>query len=328
MLPNYPTISSILAFLTLFSVSSLSFAIGFGEPDGNRHPSIGSLRYIFNNLDARISCTGELIYKDADKYVILTAAHCSQPELDGWNSVAPGLGSVGVSFNEFNLPDDTDPTDGGADGVEYVSGGVSIEHPLYRFPGNSGFNDTYDIDLVIIPTNAKNSYGQTIAQLWGNLPVMPVAGLNYNDALIAQKFANQNLVAVGYGTSPTKSPIGSGSGNKVKGDSDASFPNRNLAYILYKNANGAMINVATQMNAQGVTGTLCAGDSGGPLLLKMPDGKELILGVLTAGSLGNCANSTGGYSRIDLPAVVKFLSCASVPGNAAAVKACVDNQFK
>lgn len=318
--------AGLISVLTMLSTSV--YAVGFGEADNFRHPGMGSVRYIFNNLDARISCSGSLIYKDSQKYVILTAAHCSQPELDGWNSVPAGQGSVGVSFDEINLPNDTDPSDGGADGIYYVSGGTSIEHPLYRFPGNSGFNDKYDIDMVIIPVNATNSFGQTIAQRWGIVPINAVAPLNYNNPLIASNFKDQTLLYVGFGTQPTKNPVSSGLGNKDKIDENGSFPNRKLAYVVYKNANGAMINISNNMTDANVTGTLCAGDSGGPLLLKKQDGSEIILGVLTAGSLGDCRNSTGGFSRVDLPEVVKFLSCATVPGDASAVKACVDSKFQ
>ena len=93
--------------LGLFAVVSLvvlsgAGAITFGRPDvNNEYPNVASVRGIVEaeNL-ARISCSGSLLHRDAQKVVILTAAHCT----DGWSgAIAAGtIDSVGVSFDQNN----------------------------------------------------------------------------------------------------------------------------------------------------------------------------------------------------------------------------------
>jgi len=327
--PMRKQLSSLAGAGVLVSVSLLAFAspalgIGFGERDNFRHPNVVSLRYVQTDLDAFLSCTGTLIQRDAEKYVFLTAAHCAQAELGGWNAEPAGSGSVGVSFDEVNLPDDTDPTDGGADGVNHVSGGVAIPHPQYRFPGLAGNNDRFDQALVVVPVGATNSLGQTIAERWGGIPgaLTPgnLAEVGDVDRLVSD---SRDLVftAVGFGTQSDKSAQGSGEGNKVKRDPDESFLIRNLAQVGFKNLNGFMINVA--MNTTHDFGYLCPGDSGGPGIHEDSAGNETILGVLTA---SNC-RSSGAYSRIDFQEVRNFIDCAFEPGDVADVQECVTSRF-
>src|SRR5262245_42758039 len=91
----------LLAVVSLV-VSSSAVAITFGRPDvNNEYPNVASVRGIVEaqNL-ARISCSGSLVHRDAQKVVILTAAHCT----DGWAAaIAAGtINSVGVSFDQNN----------------------------------------------------------------------------------------------------------------------------------------------------------------------------------------------------------------------------------
>lgn len=310
----------VLVSVSLLGAASPALGIGFGERDDFRHPNVVSLRYIQTNLDALISCTGTLIQSDAQKYVFLTAAHCAQAELGGWNAEPAGSGSVGVSFDEVNPPSDTDPTDGGADGVIHVSGGVAIPNPQYRFPGVAGYNDRFDQALVVVPIGATNSLGETIAERWGGVPgaLTPasLAEVGDVDRLVSD---SRDLVftAVGFGTQSNKSAQGSGEGNKVKQDPEGSFLIRNLTQVGFKNLNGLMLNVV--MNTTHDFGYLCGGDSGGPAIHEDSAGHETILGVLTA---SNC-RSFGGYSRIDLQEVRDFIDCAFESGNVAVVQGCV-----
>ena len=78
-------------------MSSSASAITFGEPDlNNQYPNVASVRGIVaaQNL-ARISCSGSLLHRDAQKVVILTAAHCT----DGWIAAIAGRG--GMSYQSF-----------------------------------------------------------------------------------------------------------------------------------------------------------------------------------------------------------------------------------
>lgn len=323
-------LSSLVGVGVLASVSLLAFAspalgVGFGERDNFRHPNVVSLRYVQTNLDALISCTGTLIQRDADKYVFLTAAHCAQAELGGWNAEPAGSGSVGVSFDEVNPPSDTDPTDGGADGVIHVRGGVAIPHPRYRFPGVGGYNDRFDQALVVVPVGATNSLGQTIADRWSGIPgaltpATNLAEVGDVDQLVSDS-ADLVFTAVGFGTQSNKSAQGSGEGNKIKRDPEGSFLIRNLTQVGFKNLNGLMLNVV--MNTTHDFGYLCGGDSGGPAIHEDSAGHETIVGTLTA---SNC-RSYGGYSRVDFQTVRNFIDCAYVSGDLAAVRACVTSRF-
>ncbi|MFN0304084.1 MAG: hypothetical protein ACKVQU_27440 [Burkholderiales bacterium] len=322
--------TAVLMSLPVWSIAGLAsdvHAISFGQPDNYRHPNVVSLRFVKTNLDATFSCTGTLIHKDAVKYVFLTAGHCAQPELDGWNAAPPGSGSVGVSFDEVNLPEVVD----GPDGAIHVTGGVAIPHPLYRFVGANGNNDRFDQALVVVPVNARNSLGQTIASRWGHIPgaLTPATTVNqagFVDALVAG-FASPStelrFTAVGFGTQSAKSPQGSGEGNKVKEAPYGSFPVRNQTTVGFKNLNGYMV-VVVQNTTQGDDfGYTCPGDSGSPNLYRDRLGNEIILGVLTT---GNC-RSYGAYSRIDYQEVLDLINCARAAGDSSAVAACVEIRF-
>jgi hypothetical protein len=110
---------AVLAFA--FSISSSARAITWGEPDvNNEYPNVASVRGIINSTNtARISCSGSLLYRDAEKVVILTAAHCT----DAWTSaIAAGtINSVGVSFDQNNQIKGST-----TNATYYVRGGVPI----------------------------------------------------------------------------------------------------------------------------------------------------------------------------------------------------------
>lgn len=315
--------------IVVLGLATPAGAISFGQPDNGQHPNVVSLRFIRPNFDASLSCTGTLIAKDKKKYVFLTAAHCAQAELGGWNAQPAGSGSVGVSFDEVNPPNDTDPTDGGADGVNFVNQGVAIPSPLYHFPGSAGNNDQFDQALVVVPLSATNSFGETIAKRWSSVPGALSPATNLADIgevdRIVTSYANpgQDLTftAVGYGTQSDKSPQASGDGNMIKQDPNATFLNRNRVTVGFKNLNGLMINV--MVNAAQGFGYTCPGDSGSPAIYTDPSGHERILGVLTA---GNC-RSFGAYSRIDFQETSDFIHCAYAVGDVAAVRDCVTRRF-
>ena len=117
--------------VTLFAIgalavgmSSTASAITWGRPDvNNEYPNVASFRGIVDATNtARISCSGSLLYRDAEKVVILTAAHCT----DSWTeAIAAGtIDSVGVSFDQNNQVNGST-----TDGTFYVRGGVPISLP-------------------------------------------------------------------------------------------------------------------------------------------------------------------------------------------------------
>src|SRR5215204_1291011 len=145
-------------------MSSSASAITFGVPDvNNQYPNVASVRGIVaaQNL-ARISCSGSLLHRDAQKVVILTAAHCT----DGWIAAieAGTIDSVGVSFDQDNQVDGSI-----SNGTYYVRGGVPISYPAKDAPF-----ETFDYGLVVFSADAENSVGETVEERWGQLTPVQV----------------------------------------------------------------------------------------------------------------------------------------------------------
>src|SRR5215204_706721 len=111
------------------AMPSIAGAITWGRPDvNNEYPNVASLRGIVEAENvARISCSGSLLYSDADKVVILTAAHCT----DAWADAiaAETIDSVGVSFDQNNQVNGTTTI-----ATYYVTGGVPISYPAKDAP--------------------------------------------------------------------------------------------------------------------------------------------------------------------------------------------------
>ena len=312
---------AVFAVLALaFSAVSSARAITWGVPDtNNQYPNVASVRGYINATNvARISCSGSLLYKDTQKFVILTAAHCT----DAWTSaIAAGtINSVGVSFDQNNQG--VSPS-----GKFYVSGGVPIS-----FPAKDAPFEKFDYGLVVFAANATNSEGQTIQQRWGSLtPVKVAPNKDYVSNLISSTpnpTQNLTFTAVGYGTGE-KFPIpGQETGPAdPSGSNDATFLIRYIADHLTYNAHNPVNDVLrlSQNIATGDNGT-CNGDSGGPIFYRDPSRGLVQVSIVSGGDAVCRATNTGpGFSRQE---AFDFLACAKVAGDASAVKACVDSLFQ
>ena len=314
------TVLGLLAVVSLVAPSSAG-AITFGQPDlSNEYPNVASVRGIVaaQNL-ARVSCSGSLLHRDADKVVILTAAHCT----DAWAAeIAAGtLDSVGVSFDQNNQVNGTT-----TNATFYVRGGVPIS-----FPAKDAPFEKFDYGLVVFPTNAENAVGETIAERWGALtPVQVSPTVDYLSDLIAgvrNPARALSFTAVGYGTGE-KFPIpGQQTGPaNPSGTNTSTFLIRFIANRLTYNAHNPRNDVLrlSQNIAKGENGT-CNGDSGGPIFYEDPSLGRVQVSVVSGGDFPCRATNTGpGFS---LPEAFAFIACASVEGDASAVAACVDNRF-
>jgi hypothetical protein len=313
----------ICAVLALaIGMSSSARAITFGEPDvNNAYPNVASVRGIVaaQNL-ARISCSGSLLQRDATKVVILTAAHCT----DAWKAaIAAGtIDSVGVSFDQNNQVNGSI-----SDATYYVRGGVPIS-----FPAKDAPFEAFDYGLVVFPTSAENSVGQTIQERWGALsPVQVAPSANYLPGLIAStQNPTQNLsfTAVGYGTGE-KFPIpGEETGPATpSGTNFSTFLIRYIADgLMYAAHNPVNDVLRLSMNiAKGESGT-CNGDSGGPVFYNDRTLGRVQVSLVSGGDSPCRATNTGpGFST---EVALDFLACGRVAGDVAAVRACVDGLFK
>jgi V8-like Glu-specific endopeptidase len=310
----------LFAFISLV-VSSGAGAITFGRPDvNNEYPNVASVRGIVEaqNL-ARVSCSGSLLHRDAEKVVILTAAHCT----DAWtDEIAAGtLDSVGVSFDQNNQVNGTT-----TDATFYVRGGVPI-----AFPAKDAPFEKFDYGLVVFSTSSENAIGQTVSDRWGALtPVQVAPSTDYLSNLIGSvRNPTQTLsfTAVGYGTGE-KLPIpGQETGPATPEEPNLStFLIRYIADHLTYNAHNPVNDVLRlSMNiAKGEEGT-CNGDSGGPIFYEDQSLGRVQVSLVSGGDVACRATNTGpGFSR---PEAFEFLACASIAGDAASVAACVNNRF-
>jgi len=307
-----------------FSMSSIAQAITWGEPDVNgEYPNVVSVRgYVAATHTVRISCSGSLLHTDAEKVVILTAAHCT----DAWIGAigAGSINSVGVSFDQNNVIGEVI-----TDGTYYVGDGVPLSLPAKDAPF-----EKLDYGLVVFATSAENSLGETIQERWGSVPgaltpVQLAPDTDYLQGLINSVSDPQALTftAVGYGTGE-KFPIPgeeTGPANPA-GSNDDTFLIRyiadNLTYITHNPVNDVLR--LSQNIARGNNGT-CNGDSGGPIFYEDEALGRVQVSLVSGGDVPCRATNTGpGFSRQD---ALDFIACGKVAGDASAVAACVEDVF-
>ncbi len=318
--------SLLLAVLVLaFAASPPARAITWGEEDSNgEYPNAVSVRGIVEATNtARASCSGSLLHIDAEKVVILTAAHCT----DSWTGLiaAGSVDSVGVSFDQDNVINGSF-----SDATYYVRGGVPISLPEKDAPF-----EKLDYGMVVFSMTAVNAVGETIAGRWGLVPgaltpVQVAPDESYLPELIsaAHSRARQlSFTAVGYGTGE-KFPIP----GEETGPADPSGTNFDTFAIRYI-ADGLSYNAHNPQNdvlrlsmniAKGESGT-CQGDSGGPIFFEDEVLGRVQVSLVSGGDAVCRATNTGpGFSS---PEAFAFLDCGAVAGGAAAVEACVADTF-
>jgi hypothetical protein len=309
----------------VLGLSSVAHAITWGVQDINgQYPNVVSVRGIVEASNtALVSCSGSLLHVDADKVVILTAAHCT----DAWLAqlAAGGINSVGVSFDQNNVVNGSF-----SDATYYVRGGVPISLPAKDAPF-----DKFDYGMVVFSTGAVNSLGETIQDRWGSVPgaltpVQVAPDQEYVSSLV-DRVQNQagslTFTAVGYG-SGEKFPIpGQETGPAdPSGTNRATFPIRYIADNLTYNAHNPVNDVLrlSQNIAKGENGT-CNGDSGGPIFYQDAVLGRIQVSLVSGGDAVCRATNTGpGFSREE---AYDFIGCAGVPGGADAVVACVAGKF-
>lgn len=312
----------LLAVVALvLGASTNAGAITWGREDvANEFPNVASVRGIVeaDNL-ARVSCSGSLLQQDADKVVILTAAHCT----DAWAAeIAAGtLDSVGVSFDQNNQV-------GGVttDATFYVRGGVPIS-----FPAKDAPFDSFDYGLVVFSSDAENAVGQTVQERWGALTPVQVAPdpgyLSRVIASVANPTHDLSFTAVGYGTGE-KFPIPGEEPGPAdpSGSNTSKFLIRYIAEGLHYSAHNPVNDVLRlSMNiAKDENGT-CNGDSGGPIFYDDPTLGLVQVSLVSGGDAPCRATSTGpGFSQ---QLALDFVACGTVPGDVSAVTACTGDLF-
>jgi len=310
--------------IVILIASSPALAIIWGVEDLDGHfPNVASIRGVYETdgqLRARYSCSGSLLHVDDDKFVILTAAHCT----DAWiGGLASGiLDTVGVSFDQNNV---INGDFGNA--TYYVTGGVPISFPQKDAPFEKS-----DYGMVVFERQATNSMGETLADRWGPIqPVQLVPDANYVRDLINSVDPSDadSLVftAVGYGIGEAFPIPGEETGPAIPATGNLeTFPVRyiadHLTFLAYNPQNDVL---RLSMNiALGENGT-CNGDSGGPIFYEEADGDLIEVSLVSGGDYPCRATNTG--PGFGFQSALDFAACGRVAGGAAEVSACVSDLF-
>jgi hypothetical protein len=257
--------------------SGMASAITYGQPDGNRHPYVGTLVGAYEAFPERGEfgyCTGTLIAPD----VVVTAAHCTaeqQPEDEEF-----GFEFRGVTFDNVYDP-----------GTSVVYPGTLHIHP--GWPGTSSVSgvgpDFHDIGVVVLDEEVAGIQPASL----------PSAGLL--DQLAKDgDLKDQRFTVVGYGlTELTHEP---GSGAPVFGGDGAT---RMYSVSSFSALNQDFLRLSINPST-GDSGA-CYGDSGGPNLLCAGD-SETDVTVSIGGLKGDirCRAMNSTY-RLDTPSARAFL---------------------
>jgi hypothetical protein len=158
----------VLSLVGLVTLSgSPAGAIVYGQPDGNRHPNVGTMVVDIEGEKVSV-CSGTLIAPT----VFLTASHCTA-------FVEQDLGTrrVWVSFDPVFDPD-----------TSTLHPGTTHTHPEFGFSGPGGFSDPHDIAVIVLDSAVA---GITPAQL-------PTLGL-LNELKASGQLRDRTFTAVGYG---------------------------------------------------------------------------------------------------------------------------------
>ena len=223
-------IAALLATMALAMVlaSGMASAITYGQPDGNRHPYVGTPVYADEQGEGT-GCTGTLIAPD----VFLTSAHCT------FDLEQTGAELRGVTFDNVYDP-----------GTSRVYPGTPHIHP--GWPGTSSVQgvgpDFHDIAVVVLDEEVAGIQPASL----------PSAGL-LDQLANDGELKDQRFTVVGYGTTErTHEP---GSGTPVFDGAGT----RRYAVSSFSALNKTVLRLA-QNPSTGDGGT-CFGDSGGPHFL-------------------------------------------------------------
>lgn len=213
----------------LFALSA--GAVTFGEPDGTRHPWVGTL--LFQAADGYLySCTGTLL----SPTVMVTAAHCTvdggQKNIRTWVKFEPVIAFAGRENYGSLLEYLNDKKNG------WITADV-VPHPNYT----GSYPNSYDIGVVLLSRRA---------------PVTSFGALPPKHFLDGVKDASENFfTVVGYGMQGYIKPF--------YGDEYSRYLGNVRLVELNGTFNGDQMSAKFSNNPGNTAGGSCYGDSGGPV---------------------------------------------------------------
>jgi hypothetical protein len=264
-------------------------AVQYGQPDGDRHPYVGLVVFYDEHKVPLWRCTGALV----SPTVLLTAGHCTgfDPELGFAPSYAQVWFDPGPIARDPNWMPGTS-CEGSFTGYPCAGGFWGTPHAHPGWTGYLTIPNTHDIGVVTFdkPLPAEATQGQ-----YGH-----IAPQGYLDSLATRRgLQDVQFTVVGYGLQLVK-PVLLGERTRYVGT--VSLVNLRSALtdgynLHYSNSPGKGV---------GPGGT-CFGDSGGPVLHRAEDGKEVIVGVNSFVLNANCKGAAFAY-RTDIPDSLGFLA--------------------
>ena len=154
-----------MAAAWILVASAPAGAIVYGQPDGNRHPNVGTMVVDVDGEKFSV-CSGSLI--DPDTF--LTASHCT-----AFVEQVLETNDVWVSFDSVFDPD-----------TSTLLPGTTHTHPEFGFSGPGGFANAHDVAVIELDA----PLGITPVQL-------PTEG--FLDGLTNKQLKTATFTAVGYG---------------------------------------------------------------------------------------------------------------------------------
>lgn len=264
-----PAAALSIAALLIAVLAAPVGAITFGQPDGNRHPNVGSIVVDVPEFGLLQWCSGTLIDED----VFLTASHCTAP-LD---FIVEEFGAeVFVTF---------DPTISPA--ATFFSG-TWVTNPRYtHFRGKGGASDPHDIAVILLD---ESPAGVTPARL-------PTAGL-LTQLKREGTLRRTRFTAVGYGTvrDTMRKGFQSIEENLERNFSVQGFNALTRAWLTLP-----MTNTPGRDN-----GGTCYGDSGGPHFIHLDGVETDIVASITVTGDAPCVATDKTY-RTDTLSARRFL---------------------
>lgn len=233
--------------------------------DSDEFTNVGVLYFIDADTDSRWRCTGTLVAPD----VIITAAHCTED-----------ADSVYYSFSASRPTSRPDAS--GATGWTLGGSNLDAEQSIFTDPdwdGDLQIQGLDDIGVIVLDTSVTGVEPATIAPL-GTLDGLPRGTL---------------FTLVGFGIHYEKPTDGPRKPMPVAG------LERSWTTSPLSNLTRDTLMLAASPDDKRGGGTICSGDSGGPVFYE-----GLLVAVTSWGTSIFCRSGQGGFQRLDTEDAYEF----------------------